>query len=380
MPKRIVLNAGILRAPRTGIGQYLAELANELSKQDDLQLQFFTGWGWSEQLPDTPMPGYSRWSNLIKRWVPGAYPLRRALEQQRFTQGLRKQPASLYHDPSLWPFEFDGPMVMTLHDLTHLHYPHTQPADRIIEIERHTASAVQRAARILVDSEFIAAEVIKHYGLAKDKLVVAPLGCSERFKPRVAEALLEPLQSFGLSPGQYLLCVGTLEPRKNLQLALSAHQRLPEPVRKRYPLVIAGMAGWLPDSYSESLQQALSGGYAHMLGYLPDALLAQIVSGARVLIFPSLYEGFGLPVLEAMSSGVPVVLSRRASLPEVAGGAGSYVDVDDATACAEIITQLLEDQQLWQAKRDAGLKRAQQFSWQRCAAITADAYRQVMVD
>lgn len=380
MSKRIALNAGILRAPRTGIGQYLAELANELSKQDDLQLQFFNGWGWSEQLPENSMPGYSRWSNLIKRWVPGAYPLRRALEQQRFTHGLRSKPANLYHDPSLWPFEFDGPMVMTLHDLTHIHYPHTQPVDRINEIERHTASAVQRAARILVDSEFIAAEVVKYYGLTRDKLVVAPLGCSERFRPQAAEALLEPLQPFGLIPGQYLLCVGTLEPRKNLQLVLRAHQRLPEPIRKRYPLVIAGMAGWLPDSYSEPLQQALSGGYAHVLGYQPDALLAKIVSGARMLIFPSLYEGFGLPVLEAMNSGVPVVLSRRASLPEVAGGAGSYIDVDDEIACAEMITQLLEDQQLWQAKRDAGLKRAQHFSWQRCAAITADVYRQVMVN
>ncbi|WP_339513167.1 glycosyltransferase family 4 protein [Pseudomonas sp. RL_15y_Pfl2_60] len=379
MPKRIALNASILRAPRTGIGQYLTELAKELTKQDDLQLQFFNGWNWSEQLPDAPMPGYSRWSSLIKRWVPGAYPLRRALEQQRFSQGIGKQPGCLYHDPNLWPFEFDGPMVMTLHDLTHVHHPQTQPADRLAEIERHTAKAVQRAQRILVDSEFIAAEVAKYYAVAKDKLVVAPLGCSERFQPRADDDLREPLLSFGLVPGQYLLCVGTLEPRKNLQLTLNAHQRLPESLRRQYPLVIVGMAGWLPESYSQQLQQALAGGFARVLGYQPDALLAQIVSGARLLIFPSLYEGFGLPVLEAMSSGVPVVLSRRASLPEVAGGAGSYVDVDDEMACAEVITQLLENQQLWQAKRAAGLARAQQFSWQRCAAVTADVYRQVMV-
>ncbi|ARU86609.1 glycosyltransferase family 1 protein [Pseudomonas sp. M30-35] len=379
MPKRIALNASILRAPRTGIGQYLAELANALAKQDDLQLQFFNGLNWNQQLPDTAMPGYSRLSALIKRWVPAAYPLRRALEQQRFTQGLRKQPAGLYHDPSLCPFEFDGPMVMTLHDLAHVHHPETQPADRIAEIDRHAAKAVQRATRVMVDSEYIAAEAAHYYGFAKDKFVVAPLGCAERFQPREPEDLREPLQQFGLVPGQYLLCVGTLEPRKNLQLALNAHQRLSESLRRQYPLVIVGMAGWLPESYSQQLQQALAAGFARVLGYQPDALLAQIVSGARLLIFPSLYEGFGLPVLEAMSSGVPVVLSRRASLPEVAGGAGSYIDVDDDMGCAQVITQLLEDQQLWQAKRAAGLTRAQQFSWQRCAAVTADVYRQVMV-
>jgi len=377
MPLSVGLNAGILRAPRTGIGHYLAELFGALSAQGTLDLQLFNGWGWQRELPAAPMPGYSRWSGLVKR-LPGAYPLRRVIEQRRFAAGLRRQPVALYHEPSLWPLEFDGPMVLTLHDLTHVRYPETQPRDRLAEIERQAARGVQRARRVLVDSHFIADEVRAYYGLAQEQVVVAPLGCAARFHPREPAALREPLQALGVAPGGYLLCVGTLEPRKNLALALRAYERLPASLRARFPLLIVGMAGWRRDSFAAALNQALAGGQVRVLGYQDDRTLAQLVAGARLLLFPSLYEGFGLPVLEAMASGTPVVLTASAALPEVAGGAGTYIDPFDEVACAEALRGLIEDEQQWQRLRTAGLQRAAQFSWQRCAAITAGVYREVM--
>jgi O-antigen biosynthesis alpha-1,3-rhamnosyltransferase len=373
---RIALNAGILRAPRTGIGQYLVELVQALAADPEIELALFNGWNWQTELPAAALPGYSRVSGLIKRCVPNAYALRRLIEQQRFSRGSAG--VDLYHDPSLWPFEFDGPMVMTLHDLTHVHFPETQPADRLLEIERHAARSVVRAQRILVDSAFIGDEVCRHYGVPAERVVVAPLGCAARFHPRTAAQLAAPLQTLDLQPGGYLLCVGTLEPRKNLQLALRAYELLPAALREQYPLVIVGMPGWRPEQLAAPLQRALTSGQVRLLGYQSDTLLAELLSGARLLLFPSLYEGFGLPVLEAMASGTPVILSRSSALPEVAGDAGSYIDAQDERGCAEAIQQLIDDQPEWQRRRELGLQRAKEFSWQRCAAITAGVYRQVL--
>ena len=373
---RITLNAGILRAPRTGIGQYLVELVQALAAYPEFELTLFNGWNYSSELPAAALAGYSRLSGLIKRCVPNAYALRRLIEQQRFSRGSAG--VDLYHDPSLWPFEFDGPMVMTLHDLTHVHFPETQPADRLVEIERHAARGVERAQRILVDSQFIGAEVCRHYGVPAERVVVAPLGCAARFHPRPPAQLLAPLQALDLQPGRYLLCVGTLEPRKNLQLALRAYELLPAALRAQYPLVIVGLPGWRPEQLAAPLQQALATGQVRLLGYQSDTCLAELLAGARLLLFPSLYEGFGLPVLEAMASGTPVILSHSSALPEVAGEAGTYIDPHDERACADAIQHLIDDQPEWQRRRAAGLLRAQEFSWGRCAAITASLYRQVL--
>lgn len=374
MSLSVALNASILRAPRTGIGQYVAELVSALAAESELELELFSGWNWSSQLPTAPLPGYSQWAGLAKRLVPNAYAVRRFIEQRRFMHGSGA--VDLYHEPSLWPFEFDGPMVMTLHDLTHVHYPETQPKDRLREINRQAARAVQRAQRILVDSQFIADEVCSHYGVATEKIVVAPLGCAARFHPRPPEVLRESLQCFAVEPYGYLLCVGTLEPRKNLTLALRAYECLPEALRARFPLLIVGMAGWHQDRFADLLTRGVSRGQVRVLGYQSDEALAQLLAGARLLLFPSLYEGFGLPVLEAMASGTPTVLGSCAALVELAGDAGVYTDPDDERGYAQVIEQLLEDPHEWQARRVAGLQRAALFSWQRCATITATVYRQ----
>lgn len=376
-PKTIALNASILSAPRTGIGHYVAELAAEL-QSSQIELELFDGWNWRKDIPTAALPGYSRLSGWVKRFVPNAYSLRRYLQQARFSQGSARLRPALYHEPSLWPFEFDGPMVMTLHDLTHVHYPFTQPADRLREIERHVSRGLERAQRVITDSRFIADEVSRHYGIPADKLVVAPLGHAPRFHPRSPEQLIKTLAPLGLQAGRYLICVGTVEPRKNLHLAIDGYLRLPEKVRRHFPLLIAGLPGWGALQLHGSLRRALASQQIRLLGYQSDLVLAELLAGARLLLFPSLYEGFGLPVLEAMASGTPVVLSRRASLPEVAGTAGLYIEPEDAQGCANALYHLIDDDADWQARSAAGLTRAQDFTWTRCAQITAATYRELL--
>ncbi|MBD9426159.1 glycosyltransferase family 4 protein [Pseudomonas sp. PDM15] len=375
---RIALNASILRAPRTGIGHYVAELFSALRNLGGIDLELFDGWSWQEGLPSASLPGYSKLSGAVKLLLPNAYQLRRLMQQHRFDRGARRVSPALYHEPSLWPFDFDGPMIMTVHDLAHVHYPQTQPVDRLREIERQVNGGLERASKILVDSQFIASEVVRHYSVSADKVVVAPLGHSRRFYPRSFEQLNVPLAEHAVRPREYLLCIGTVEPRKNLQLVIDGYLALPEALRRQYPLLIAGMPGWRNEQLQGSLQRALASGQVRLLGYLQDNALAELLAGARLLLFPSLYEGFGLPVLEAMASGTPVILSRRAALPEVAGDAGLYIDPEDIHGCASALQNLLEDEAAWQARRTAGLLRAQDFSWARCAQITANTYRELV--
>ncbi|WP_347928482.1 glycosyltransferase family 1 protein [Pseudomonas helvetica] len=373
---QIALNARILQAPRTGIGHYLAELVSALAHDPDLELSLFHGWGWSSSLPKATMPGYSRLTPLLRQ-IPGSYQARRWLEQRRFDRG-RSATIDLYHEPSLWPLAFKGPTIMTLHDLTHLHYPSTQPVARLREIERRLSQGVQQARLILTDSQFVAQEAQHYFGLGPERFVVAPLGAAARFHPRSNASLQQVLQPYGVKPQGYFLCVGTLEPRKNLSLALRAHTELPETLRQRFPLLVIGMAGWERRQFSDELNNALAAGHVRLLGYLPDEHVAQWVAGARALIFPSVYEGFGLPVLEAMASGTPVILTRRSAMPEVAGAAGNYIEPDDLHGLCAAMSHLVEDEAHWQACREAGLQQAKLFSWERCAAITAHAYRQAL--
>jgi alpha-1,3-rhamnosyl/mannosyltransferase len=138
------------------------------------------------------------------------------------------------------------------------------------------------------------------------------------------------------------------------------------------------MSGWQQAQLNDELKCALADGHVCLAGYLPDEQVAQLLAGARALIFPSYYEGFGLPVLEAMASGTPVITTRHSAMPEVAGPAGNYCEPDDPQGMRDAMSRLMEDHPHWQACREAGLQQAALFSWERCAKVTAQAYRQVL--
>jgi alpha-1,3-rhamnosyl/mannosyltransferase len=375
MKLNIALNSKILLAPRTGIGNYVVELAQALQQMPDIGMQYFCGLRWQDALVGEPMQDYSRWAGMAKR-LPAAYVFRRMIEQRRFNQGVHTLRPDVYHEPSLWPLNFNGPTVMTVHDLTHVHFPKTQPKDRLREIERRLPSALARVSRILVDSEFIGQEIKQHFGVPDQKVVVAPLASSSVFQPRVEQQLAARLGNLGLAYRGFILSVGTLEPRKNLMLTLKAHARLPLPLRARFPLLVVGMPGWQAEELNGALAQAVSAGHVRLAGYLDQADLACVTAAAKMMVFPSLYEGFGLPVLEAMASGTPVIASDCASLPEVAGAAAAYVDPQDEAGLTEQMRRLMEDDRAWMGQRIAGLERSVQFSWRKCAAVTADVYRQ----
>ncbi len=265
-----------------------------------------------------------------------------------------------------------------MHDLSWIRYPQTHPIERVRALDRFFGKGLEQASLILTDSSFVRQELMSEFRLPPQRIRVVPLAAGEAFRP-AAVAQLEPtLTKYHLTPERYFLSVGTLEPRKNLKIVLQAYERLPTPLRERYPLILAGGSGWKNEALQRLLDPLEARGQVRRLGYLPQADLVALTAGACTLVYPSLYEGFGLPPLEAMSCGVAPVVSNVASLPEVVGDAGIQVDPADVQALTQALRSLAEDDALRSRLGALSLQRASAYSWQRCAAETADAYREVM--
>lgn len=245
-------------------------------------------------------------------------------------------------------------------------------------MQKELLLALRRGDAFITDSQYNRQEMASYFSISPEKIHAVPLAASEEFRPRAPETLVTPLERYGLQPGQYSLYVGTIEPRKNLMNLLAAYKALPQQVRQRWPLVLAGYAGWRSEDIHRSIEKATREGWARYLGFVDAIDLPLLFAGARLFCFPSLYEGFGLPVLEAMKSGVPVVCSNSSSLPEVAGDATLMSDPQDIDQLNFLIHKGLEDE-TWRSKAVmAGMHRAQTFSWRSCAVETQQVYRSVM--
>ena len=186
------------------------------------------------------------------------------------------------------------------------------------------------------------------------------------------------LARHGLTHGKYVLSVGTLEPRKNLIGTLEAFARLPAAMRAGYPLALVGMVGWRMELLAPRLRQLSAGGTARTLGYVADGDLPYLYAGAGAFIYPSVYEGFGLPVLEALAAGVPVVTSNRASLKEVAGTAAAALEPDDFGGLSEALRKALEQEADDAAGRARRIAWARSFTWERCAEQTLAVYKRAL--
>ena len=375
---KIGINGVALLSPLTGIGQYTYHLTKELQQILDIQPWLFYGAGWRQEVRHSPLPGVGGLKKLIKHFVPNSYRVSRFLQNRQFGLGMKKCEIELYHEPNFIAYPCARPTVVTVHDLSWIRHPETHPAERVKMMDSLMPDVVRNAQHLLVDSDFVRGEVIGHYGVSPDKVTTVLLGVSPLFKPADAETCRSTLERHGLRYGEYLLAVGTLEPRKNLATVIAAFQQLPASLRIRYPLVIVGMNGWHMEKFSSTLQQMIASGEVKLAGYATQQDLPLLYAGARLFVYPSIYEGFGLPPLEAMACGVPVIVSRRASLPEVVGDAGIMVEALDSQAIAGHMREVLEDPALYRRLSVAGRERSEQFSWRKCALETAAVYRQVL--
>ncbi len=366
---------------KTGIGRYTFELASALTRlSQPPELVFFYGTHWSKRLKASTGANaggsYETLRSAVSRVVPAAS--KKWIRQKILEVGLIRYQPDLFHATNYVASSFDGPLVVTVHDLSFLRYPETHPAERLAWLSEGLPDTLRRAGRIIVDSRFIKNELISLLDIQRDRITVVHLGVSQDYKPRDNEVLAPKLKEFDLDPKGYILSVGTLEPRKNILSLLQAYELLPDSSKARWPLVIVGMRGWKDQVISKHLDSLIGSGRIRALGYVSIDKLPVVYAGAAVFLYPSIYEGFGLPPLEAMASGVPVIVSNRASLPEIVGNSGVLIDPEDIESLVQVIESLLDDRGKREQMASMGLQQAQKFTWKECAEKTFSVYQDVL--
>ncbi|MEB0075957.1 glycosyltransferase family 1 protein [Pseudomonas sp. CCI3.2] len=377
---KLILSVEPVRFPLTGIGRYTYELALRLQKNPDItDLQFFAGRRFLADLPvanDESGSGYGLKRAVQKNFLAiEAYRLLMPLLRK---QALKGHSDFLYHSPNYYLPPFAGPSVATFHDLSPFTWEHCHAPQLARYLQKELKTTLLRADALITDSDYTRRELAAYFGWPIERIHTVPLASSAEFHPRSPLVLRDVLERHGLQFGGYSLFVGTIEPRKNIETLLDSYARLPLALRVRWPLILTGYHGWQNDAIHQRLESAKREGWAHYLGFVPSDDLPLLFAGARLFVFPSLYEGFGLPVLEAMSSGIPVVCSNSSSLPEVAGKAALMCEPTDVEALTALIQRGLEDESWRASAMEQGLLHAASFSWERCAMETLHVYKTVV--
>ena len=376
MAVRIGLDGKLLSLRAGGIGRYAINLTRAMlaaapARHPDLEFIIFTA-------PQTSPGVMEEFRGCCdEHFLNARSSVLRSLAL--IPAALRRMRVDIFHGMDHVGIPFvgsTGKCVVTVHDVIPLILPQTfTPRHRAI-VRLALARVRRKADLIIVPSQAVERDVVERLGVREDRVTIVAHGCEPRFQPTADEtAFCAAAARYGLPP-RYVLAVGTLEPRKNLTTLLRAFARLRDTAAGNPPpgLVLAGARGWLDSPIYKTVRSLGLEEVVRVPGFIDDDDLPAVYRGAEMLVFPSLYEGFGLPVLEAMACGVPVVASNSSALPEVAGGAALLVDPHDVDALAVAIGRVLRDDALRERLRLAGIARAGQFSWEAAARRTLDAY------
>lgn len=264
------------------------------------------------------------------------------------------------------------PILPVVYDLSFIRFPNSHPKDRIREMEK-LPKLLSSTKFIHTISEFSKREIIDVFGCSPNSIFVAPPAASEIYRPLGEEVTQHDIRKYDLATHRYLLTVGTLEPRKNLRTIIAAYARLTASERSKTPLVVVGHKGWgnlqLPTETDRLFQE----GSLRFLGAVSDDELRSLYEGALGLLFPSVYEGFGMPVVEALACGARVVHAANSAMEEASGGLAIHVEANDVVQWTNAILDLIEDENVAEG-RDARLRQASAFNWGASATIVADVY------
>lgn len=384
------IKAGIdvtpLRSVRTGIGFYVANLLAELRIRPELELAYFTGDRWVTNLDQdgAAMARRSLPVRLVSRTLgslgPAGMLARELFNRHYFRRHFNtfaRLRLDVVHGMNYQVYAAPVPEIITVFDISCFRHPETHPPGRVAYQRKYLPPALEQAAHIITISEFSRREIMEYFGVPAGRITVTLCGVDAGFHPGAAAGMDARLHALGLDPGSYVLAVGTIEPRKNLTTLVRAHAALPSALRRRHPLAIAGTQGWKSGAFEELVRDHVADGTVRVLGYVPDAVLPALYAGAAAFAYPSLYEGFGLPALEALACGVPTVVSDVSSLPEVVGDAALLTGPLDVDRWRDCLARILEDTSLRARLRGAGPERAQAFSWAHAADQTIAVYRNV---
>ena len=375
---KILLDAIPLQGLMTGISRYLRNLYAELERLPGVTVYYTDSHSCTTEMPPQANPGaWMKTTSLIWKlpdplafgfrvatWLAFEMRLRRIIGRDHFT---------LYHETAFTPAAVKRiPQVLTLHDLSLMKFREMHPKERVWFMQLFFHRRMRDTAHIITVSEFMRSQICDELHLPPHKVTAIHEAPDPSFSKRERESVRQTLHQLGL-PNDYLLFVGTLEPRKNLPLLIRAAALCKNDI----PIVLAGWKGWDDAAWSDMAKNQGMQNRIITTGYVDEETLACLYSAATALVFPSLYEGFGLPVLEAMACECPVICSNAASLPEVAGDAAFFVDPGSAEELASAMDKVVEDGALRNSLIQKGVKRAAQFSWATAAEKTLDVFRSV---
>ena len=370
------MNTGIEGNPffgdRTGVGQYakrLIESAIKLPSKNKYEVIRLTMP--FKKLPTMPINVSDNFRYRIVRWMPPFvyYQLFKRLPWVPAYDrvALRKYDVLLFFNFVAFPVSNNTKYIPVLYDISYILHPAFSSPKNREYLEKFVPKTINKAAHIITISENSKNEIVEYYKIIPSKItIISPAVNHKEYYPK-PKAEIEKVRTKYMISKTYILSVCTLEPRKNLLGVLNAFANLPEHIKTAYSLVLVGGKGWL-DGELESKYNELSKKYSIIkTGYVDDDDLPALYSGAELFVYPSFYERFGMPPLEAMACGVPVITSNNSSLPEVVGDAGIMIDANDTRALTENIVRVLMNPVLQQSMQKKGLAQSKKFTWEKSA-------------
>lgn len=367
---RIAFDGTTLRPGKTGVGYYTEHLLRHLA-----------GNGSKDEyvvVSNRPIETARRLPSRVRQVISRVHVPRLVWMQAIAPHVLRAVGAEIAHFTNgMVPLASPVPTVVTIHDMSLTIHPRYHPLRRVLLNRPLVDLAARRAQAVITVSRSAKADIVRLYGLAPERVHVIHEAAAPEFQPVVDVSTLAAVRAhYGLAD-RVILYVGTIEPRKNLPLLLEAFARRRASGDLPHQLVCVGPYGWLSSDISQRIERLELTSAVRFTGYVPFEDLPALYSLSEMLVFPSLYEGFGLPVIEAMACGTPVIAGRNSSLGEVAGGAIQHLDVLEADALGEAMVAMANDRDRRDQLAAGGLLRARTFSWERAARATAEVYHLV---
>jgi glycosyltransferase involved in cell wall biosynthesis len=369
---RIAIDVIPLLGRLTGVGHYIHELVLQFSKLPPAyEYVYYYGY-FSKRI----LKGSKR-IHRFKDFLSKMPFLRTSLRGFRGTVAkYHRAEFDLYFEPNYIPLDIRAKsIVTTVHDFSFQLFPEAHPKDRVRYFAKNFLGNVRRSTKIITDSGYTKTEAMDFLRIPAEMITPVHLGVDhDAFKNYPRDVLESCKREFRL-PERFILFVGTREPRKNLDRLVHAYAELPDRIRRDFSLVLVGPRGWGKGDPSVRQKQD---NRVMVLDYVETHKLAQIYNLATAFVYPSLYEGFGLPPLEAMACGCPVIVSRAACLPEVCADAACYVDPTDVQSIAEGIDKVLADEELRRSLIKTGRERAKLFTWENTARKTLEVFDEVL--
>lgn len=368
--KKLVVNAISLRGPINGISRYTLCLFENILKDKNFDIDFFYGTFFSKKLNIESEINKNLLS--VTKKLPFYYFLRELYVSSSIKRKIDKN--SIYHNPSFISYDLNIPIVTNIHDISFITYPNFHPQNRVDFLMKNINRSVEISNYIIADCDFIRNEIIDYFKISPERVVTIPLGVSNNFKKYSRESVEKFLENYNLKYKKYFLSVSTIEPRKNIISAIKAYQILPNNIKKEYPYVIVGINGWLNSDFYELVEPLVKKNYIKILGHISDINLPLIYTGAKIFLYPSIYEGFGLPIIESFASGTPVITSNTSSMKEIAKNYSFLIDPYKHEEISDGIIRIINDNSYEQILIKKGLNRAKDFNWEFSAKKTIDLY------